>query len=54
MKQNSSNLFVEGEVHKRPMLANTLKILAKDGSDSFYKGALGRQIIAELQRLLEF
>ena len=51
MNPNSSKLFAEGEVHKRTMLANTLKILAKDGSDSFYKGSLGQQIIEELQNM---
>jgi len=48
--------FVEGEppVHNerlvQPALAHTFRVLAKDGLDSFYRGALATQVAAELAR----
>jgi gamma-glutamyltranspeptidase len=42
---------LEGDLHKRESLANTLKVLAEEGSDAFYKGRLGQQIIEELRQL---
>ena len=50
-KPNSSSLLVEGDVHKRTTLANTLEILAKNGSDIFYNGTLGQQVINDLQKM---
>lgn len=44
-------MLSEGDIHKRESLANTLRILSEEGSDAFYKGKLGRQIIDELQKL---
>ena len=41
----------EGDIHKRTSLANTLRVLAEEGSDAFYKGRLGRQVINELQQM---
>jgi gamma-glutamyltranspeptidase/glutathione hydrolase len=38
-----------GEVLRQPALARTLERLAAAGFDDFYRGALGRQIAAELQ-----
>jgi len=35
---------VKGEVFKNPALANTLKKIAKDGRDAFYKGEIARTI----------
>jgi len=41
----------QGEILKQPALARTLERLASDGLDSFYRGALGRSIAADLASL---
>ena len=40
----------KGEIFKNPALANTLKILAKDGRDAFYRGEIARKIDAFMQK----
>ena len=40
-----------GQLFKQPALAETLSDLARDGLESFYRGALSRRIAAELSRL---
>jgi gamma-glutamyltranspeptidase len=40
----------EGDIMRLPALGRTLRALAADGLDSFYRGALGRMIAAELRR----
>ena len=40
----------EGEMFRQPRLAATLKRLAADGFDSFYRGALAADIAADLER----
>ena len=47
---HNSILLRKGQTLKRPLLARTLEILAKEGSDSFYRGALGETIVGELQQ----
>ena len=49
--EERNQVISEGEVHKRESLADTLRILAEEGSDVFYKGYLGRQVIDELQQM---
>ncbi len=42
---------MEGQVYRRPALADTLEQLAEAGdglADLFYRGALGRQLVAEV------
>lgn len=41
----------QGEILKQPALARTLERLASDGLDSFYRGALGQRIAADLASL---
>lgn len=40
-----------GERVKQPQLARTLELLARDGVDAFYKGALARQLVDGVQKL---
>ena len=49
--EERNQVISAGEVHKRESLDNTLKILAEEGADVFYKGYLGRQITDELQQM---
>ncbi|WP_460351253.1 gamma-glutamyltransferase, partial [Pseudoneobacillus sp. C159] len=35
-----------GEVFRQPLLAESLRKLARGGADEFYKGELARQIVA--------
>jgi gamma-glutamyltranspeptidase/glutathione hydrolase len=39
-----------GDVMKNPALAASLELIAKDGRDAFYKGALGKAIAEDMQR----
>ena len=34
----------KGEIFKNPALANTFKLISKDGRDAFYKGSIAREI----------
>ena len=49
--ENTNEPFMEGDLHTRKTLANTLRILAEEGAGAFYAGRLGRQVINELQQL---
>lgn len=40
----------KGEIFKNPALANTLKAIAKDGRDAFYRGELTRKIDSFMQQ----
>ena len=42
---------VEGELFRNPDLANTLRILASEGRDGFYKGEIARSIDAYMKRI---
>jgi gamma-glutamyltranspeptidase/glutathione hydrolase len=39
-----------GEVFRNPALANTLELIAKDGRDAFYRGAIARAIVEDSRR----
>lgn len=39
-----------GEILKRPELAKTLKIISSKGVNEFYKGALAKKIVADIQK----
>ena len=38
-----------GEIMKLPELADSLKLIAKDGASAFYKGSIAKKIVADLQ-----
>ncbi|MEB3229978.1 MAG: gamma-glutamyltransferase [Leptolyngbyaceae bacterium] len=40
-----------GDLHTQPDLANTLKVIAQQGRDGFYQGAIADAIVTYLQRL---
>ncbi len=44
------SLYAAGERLKQPELAWTLREIAKDGSDAFYKGAIARRIAADMKK----
>lgn len=42
------NIYHAGELFKQKDLANTLKIIARNGADGFYKGEIAEKIVADL------
>lgn len=46
---NADGRWSAGERLKLPELARTLRMMADDGPDSFYKGAIAEQIVAEMK-----
>jgi len=46
---DDGNVPAKGFVIKQPDLANTLKAIAKDGRDGFYKGPVARQLVRGLK-----
>jgi len=55
---NSTRMFLPGgraprvgDIHRQPELANSLKAIAQDGRDAFYKGDIGEDIVAHLTDL---
>ncbi len=41
----------EGDVMRRPILAQTLRRIAEEGADVFYNGSLADDIVADIQDL---
>ncbi|KAH9382726.1 hypothetical protein HPB48_023282 [Haemaphysalis longicornis] len=49
---NETNaVFKEGEILKRPMLADTLEQIAQKGADELYSGELGTKFVQDVQNL---
>ena len=46
LKKDGSS-YKAGELFKNPDLANTLKVISKEGTESFYKGAIASKIVEE-------
>ncbi|MDE2599764.1 MAG: gamma-glutamyltransferase [Rhodocyclaceae bacterium] len=42
--------YAVGEVMRQPQLADTLKLIAKDGASAFYKGPIAKKIVDDLQK----
>ncbi len=42
--------LMEGDILRQPELANTLKAIAANGRDGFYKGPVAEAIVSEIQR----
>ena len=49
MDQNGGKLPKEGEIYKNPLLANTLRQIAKGGRDAFYKGKMAKLVAEFIQ-----
>lgn len=47
----TGKIWLNGDIMKRPKLAETLEILAKDGADAFYKGDLGKRLTDDVKKL---
>lgn len=43
------SVFKVGEIMKFPDLANTLKLISKDGANEFYRGSIAKKIVADLK-----
>jgi len=41
--------YAEGEIYKNPDFAQTLKLIAKDGPDAFYKGKIAEDIVSSVR-----
>lgn len=59
-KESSMDIFVnpktgkiwkEGDTMFRPQLAETLKVIARDGVEAFYNGDLGKQFVEDVKQL---
>jgi len=42
--------YAVGELMRRPALANTLRLIAKDGPDAFYRGEIADRIVADMEK----
>ena len=49
LKPKTGELYKEGDVMKVPKYANTLDIIAREGSDALYNGTFTRTIVQEIQ-----
>eukprot|EP00055_Hartaetosiga_balthica_P011340 m.51176 g.51176 ORF g.51176 m.51176 type:complete len:624 (-) comp7548_c1_seq3:96-1967(-) len=47
--KNDGSLLTEGDILKRPLLANTLEKIARNGSRVFYEGEIAQRIVTTLQ-----
>ena len=39
-----------GDIVKNPVLAKTLRTIARDGVEAFYNGSLGDKLVEDIQR----
>ncbi len=44
------SLYQAGEILKQPDLANTLKLISKNGRDAFYKGKIAELIVVDMKK----
>jgi len=49
--ETTGNLKKVGEEYKLPKLAETLKIIAVEGSDAIYNGSLTYQLVEDLKKV---
>lgn len=48
---DTQDLFKQGEIMKRPVLALTLEQIAQNGADEFYNGAIGKKFVEDLANM---
>ena len=49
-----SNELIEGSVIKFPEMAETFKLLVKNGFDDFYRGETFKKIFSDLKKLIAY
>ncbi|XP_059154517.1 glutathione hydrolase 1 proenzyme-like [Physella acuta] len=49
LNNQTGELFKEGEIMTRPKLANTLRVISREGMTAFYNGSLTDDILQDLQ-----
>lgn len=49
LKPETGDLYKEGDVMKVPKYANTLDIIAREGSDALYDGTFTKTIVQEIR-----
>jgi len=47
----SSRMKIPGEIYKLPKLAETLRIIAKEGVDAIYNGSLTSEVLRDLKKV---
>lgn len=45
----TNNVYKTGEKYKRPKLAETLRVIAKEGGDAIHKGSLTKRLVKDIQ-----
>jgi len=50
INQKTGEVLQKGDIVKRPLFAETLKAIATDGADIFYKGTIGDKMVGDVQQ----
>lgn len=50
LKPGTGEIYKEGDVMKVPKYADTLDIIAREGSDAMYNGTFTKSIVEEIQK----
>lgn len=50
LNESNGHVKIAGEMYTLPKLAETMKIIAKEGGDAIYNGSLTAQLLEDLKR----